>query len=142
MDASLVMDTDVASSSSVQKSFEIMPSAHGKEHLVYEGYRYYKKQVNKSSILWNCVTTTCKASVTTKDKEILKVGKMAHSHFPDECGIEYQRMREELRKEVERTVYSVERVVEEGYRKMLKNVNFSSNVVKYSSVKTLKNVSV
>jgi FLYWCH zinc finger domain/MULE transposase domain len=121
------------------KRLSYVDSTHGKQQLLFNGARFCVKQTNKNSILWRCVKSTCSASVTISNEgKMLRTNEM-HNHLFEPNETKFLELRHKLKKEAQTTSIPIDRIVETAYSEMIVEGNITDSVIKFPTIKTLKN---
>ncbi|CAF5148125.1 unnamed protein product, partial [Rotaria sp. Silwood1] len=124
---------------SIDKNISYINSTHGKRHLIFHGARFCLKQKNLSSVLWRCIKSNCSASISVSNNDtILRINEN-HNHLIDPNDIKILELRHQLKLEAQTTSAPIDAIVEVGYSNMITKEKITDSIVKFSTIKTLKN---
>lgn len=121
------------------KDVSYINSTHGKRQLIYHGQRFCVKQNNTKSILWRCIKTGCSASVSISNDDVVLRENENHNHLIDSNDIRLLELRHTLKKDAQNTSESIDKIVESRYSQMITTQNITDSIVKFPTIKTLKN---
>ena len=96
-----------------------------------------KKYFN--SILWRCIRTNCSASISISNADTILRVNQDHNHLIDPNDIEILKLRHKLKQEAQTTSVSIDKIVEFEYSNMITAAKISDSIVKFPTIKTLKN---
>jgi hypothetical protein len=123
----------------MDKRISYINSTHGKRQLLFDGGRFCVKQKNLNSILWRCIRTNCSASITISDNDsILRMNEI-HNHLVEPNEIKLLELRYKLKKEAQTTSTPIDKIVESAYSDMIVEGKITDSVLKFPTIKTLKN---
>lgn len=124
---------------SVDTSLSYINSTHGKPQLIFHGAKFCVKQKNLNSVLWRCVKSNCSASVSvSKNDTILRLNEN-HNHLIDPNEVKILELRHKLKQEAQSSSTPIDKIVELGYSSMIIEQNINDSIIKFPTLKTLKN---
>ncbi|CAF1249125.1 unnamed protein product [Adineta steineri] len=121
------------------ESISYIKSTHEINQLIYHGARFCVKQKNLSSILWRCVKGNCPASISISNNNIVLRKNENHNHLIDSNEIKVLELRHKLKKDAQSSSEPIDKIVELGYSNMVTTHKINDSVVKFPTMKTLKN---
>jgi hypothetical protein len=124
---------------SIDKCISYINSTHGKRQLIFHGARFCQKQTNVNSILWRCIKTNCPASVSVSNDDIVLRTNDNHNHLIDSHEIKILELRHQLKQEAQSTPAPIDRIVELAYSNMISGGKVTDAILKFPTIKTLKN---
>ncbi|CAF1374505.1 unnamed protein product, partial [Rotaria sp. Silwood1] len=123
----------------VDENISYINSTHGKRQLIFHGARFCVKQKNLSSVLWRCIKSNCSASISiSNNNTILRINEN-HNHLIDPNDIKILELRHKLKHEAQSTSATIDTIVEVGYSNMITKEKMTDSIVKFPTIKTLKN---
>lgn len=123
----------------IDESLSYINSTHGKSQLIFHGARFCVKQKNINSTLWRCVKPNCSASISISNSNTILRKNENHNHLTDSSEIKMLELRHKLKQEAQATSAPIDRIVEAGYSDMITTQMITDSIVKFPTLKTLKN---
>ena len=124
---------------SLNTNISYINSTHAQHQLIFHGARFCVKQKNLNSVLWRCVKSNCSASISISNEgTILRVNE-DHNHLSDPNDIQILELRHKLKQEAQTTSAPIDKIVEVGYSNMITEEKITDSIVKFPTIKALKN---
>lgn len=126
-------------SESINEDISYINSTHDKRQLIFHGARFCVKQENLTSILWRCVKTDCPASISISNMDKVLRANENHNHLIDPNDIKLLELRHKLKQEAQTSSDTIDKIVELSYSNMITKEKITDSIVKFPTLKTLKN---